>query len=527
MRKYILINIFFLLSLIYGQNKQQSIELPDFVITGIQTVEVPKMKKNKIEFVPTLSKEFFLPVKSPSEFQVKLLDNINPPDTNVNYIPRPFNGIINLGAGVITFPSGKFSYSSSSRFVMLTANVYGLNEKDYITNAGYNVSGANINTDFFISGESSFLPGSQISFNGDFYRDEYKFFGSSINPAYLRKTNKIQAGAEFKNTFGEINVGANLDFSQLKIDDLALTEKLINLNGFADFNLYQFAVRSNAKILKQFLTNNISGNGGDTYINLNAVAKQKISNNLELRGGLNFSDGPNSSTIYPQAFVSFKLSDNISVYGEFAPNTEFLTLQNIILKNRYMVPGFADNCLIKNYSNITGSAKYSFDKYVEIGFTVNLKSSDNYLFYQDLLNDGNFNVLTANAVKTVSASLDMIFHKGPYGFFTGKLEYRSVKSAGKYIPYEPNINGELKYNHTIDKISFSTELVVKNNFYSDILNTSKIDSFINLNVYLRYELFSDFNLSLNLNNLINRKNYIFRGYQEKTIDAVLGFEYRW
>ena len=41
------------------QNKGQDIELPDFVITGIQSVDIPTMAKRKIDLIPVLSNEFF------------------------------------------------------------------------------------------------------------------------------------------------------------------------------------------------------------------------------------------------------------------------------------------------------------------------------------------------------------------------------------------------------------------------------------------------------------------------------------
>ena len=50
--------------IIYAQDatKDQSIELPEFVITGERNISIPEMKKHIPELVPTLSDEFFRPV---------------------------------------------------------------------------------------------------------------------------------------------------------------------------------------------------------------------------------------------------------------------------------------------------------------------------------------------------------------------------------------------------------------------------------------------------------------------------------
>ena len=45
--------------IIFGQenNTGQSIELPDFVITGVQTVSIPTAQKQKPQLISMLSKE--------------------------------------------------------------------------------------------------------------------------------------------------------------------------------------------------------------------------------------------------------------------------------------------------------------------------------------------------------------------------------------------------------------------------------------------------------------------------------------
>ena len=43
------------------ESYSQSIELPDFVITGVQSVSIPTMKKNKSDYVPVISEEFLTP----------------------------------------------------------------------------------------------------------------------------------------------------------------------------------------------------------------------------------------------------------------------------------------------------------------------------------------------------------------------------------------------------------------------------------------------------------------------------------
>lgn len=513
---------------ILAQEKSNSVELPDFVITGVQSVEIPLMKKNKIDMISIINKEFILPSKVLNEIKVDLTKQFNPPDTNVNFIKRPYNGVLKIGVGNVSLPKGEFLYSTSSRFAMIDAKIWGYNEREYKSKAGYNVSGAKINGNLFVSGESGFLPGSQLSATAGFLRDEYNFFASA-NPEYKRKTSDLFGSFSFENTFGDYNVGATLKGNNFKMEDIDFNEQKVELNGFVNFNIKQFAVNTQARIVKQFMNNSFSKDDHKTFVMLSGLAKIKIENNLELKGGISVYDGPQSTELYPTAFVNFKINDRFSAYGFFNPKVNFYTIQDFSVNNRYFIPKFHNNIFEKVYTNFGGTIKYSLDKFVEIGAGFRFYQKDNDHFYEELpLSVGSYTVQTESGTKNTEIFIDAIFHRGPYGTLSTNITYCKAQfENGKYIPYRPELKSTISYYYNVEKYHLGASFIFYNGAYTDKLNTDKISSYMNLSVNLKYELFKDFRITFDVENLLNKENFLFKNYSEKTVDVILGIDFRW
>jgi len=86
----------------------------------------------------------------------------------------------------------------------------------------------------------------------------------------------------------------------------------------------------------------------------------------------------------------------------------------------------------------------------------------------------------------------------------------------------------LSYGYNFD-FGLNSELTLNylSKQYSDISNNNSVNPFVNLQAKFIYKIASDFNLTFDLNNLFNRKNYRWSGYQEMPLDLLFGLIYRW
>ena len=158
MKKLLLI-LFVIVSIsAQDENKGQSIELPDFVITGKQSISLPTMKKVRPDLVPILSQDFFYPSFTPEDFTFSSVTM--PEKTLANLMPLPsgYNAQLILGAGQYTLPTGEFNFGKSFESGQFYTKLWGSNVTDYEPYRDYNVSGIKLSTSFFVDRKAKNTP---------------------------------------------------------------------------------------------------------------------------------------------------------------------------------------------------------------------------------------------------------------------------------------------------------------------------------------------------------------------------------
>lgn len=530
MRKIIFI-LFTITISVYAQrdNTSQSIELPDFVITGIQAIQIPEMDKPKPELIPTLSEEFFKPKPSPDELDLVTLNNPIAQEVDLLGKIEDNNGLLILGGGLNTLPTGDFYFNQGFQNFLFKTHVWGTNTTEFVDHAGYNISGASGSVDIFVGNKSTFLPGLNINASGKYFRDSYKFFGSDT-PSLKRETENTFIRFGITNlSDSKFKYGVNGSTHFLKLKENNFKEDLYKGNAFFEFAFGKFSIGSSVNYFLQDLRHNISQNDNIRFFDGEIYVSVFTSNDFKVKFGLYFSKLDTAKFFSPNASFVLKLDRNFTFYGEYYPHTKFLTMNDFIRENRYLNLTTVDNILTeyRNFSKI--AVKYQFDKFFEIDGGLSFSKVDNMHYYSDSLSNGKFEVLPINGVSKFGGFLSLMFYEGPMGFLYSQVNYDLINSEKDLkIPYYPEISLLIKYGYNFDfGLSFSTSVKYYQNVYTDLKNTDKLPSLINLETELEYNLFSKFDLTVRLENLLNRKNFFISGYQEKPFDIIAGIEYRW
>lgn len=530
MKKYFIV-IFLLINITafaQTENQGQSIELPDFVITGVQSVEIPIQKKPRPELVPSLSKDFFTPSFAPEEFELSDFSQPIKKDVEFYKNKEANNGMFYVGAGINTLPTGEFYFNTGSEHFLFSTNLWGTNIKDYEPYSDYNVSGAAVNTDFFVSTNSSFMPGLKISVNGEYVRDAYKFYGSPI-PSDERERQNAKGSLAFTNTLDK-NYNFGLDFSgqMLKLSDNNLQENLVTAKGFLEFDMNKLAVGGSGILQTQSLKNYFP-DVKNNYFNAEGYLKIKTTKSLQAKIGLTYSKQDSSSFFAPTASIAAKLGNNFAVFGEYSPSAEFNTISNLAGYNKYYRIGAVQNVFTEVKSNFKVTFKYQYDKYFEIAAGGGYSNTDNFVYFEEVAFPGIYDLQTADGVKKTYAFADLLFHLGPFGEFYGNSVYQSVKnSADMFIPYTPKFTSELIYTYNFsESLYMQAGVQFAYDYFSDAANLNKINNYNNLFGVLGFSITGDLLLKVTAENILNNGNYKLNMYKERPFDVIAGVEYRW
>lgn len=510
------------------ENQTQSIELPDFVITGKESISIPKIQKSYPEFIPLLSKDFFTP-QYPNEEQTTIkLPEIETELVNIGSYKQKTNALLKFSAGLESWPVGEFYYNDWTDNFSYNAHLFGRNELEYVNKAGLSLAGVSLGGKYFVDQEANFLPGLEIDLNGKYYYESFHFYGSST-PNLKRSTNNGILNLGFNYTSDPYNnFGILFSDSYYEQKDDEIDENIFSTSAYMKFINNKFDFNLEGTFKNQTLSGSNSSFDNQYYVNSMLTVGFKFYNMLNLKVGAYLSESEGNTFFAPVAYASMKLHKNLSVFGEFAPNTEFQTLQDFRTANRYYrISNFA-NAYIENKFNLKVAAKFEYEKYFEISAGLGYINSDNNYYFEDNADVGFFNIYKQD-IENSYAIVNLLFRKGPMGQLYGDAKFQKITGENnKNLPYNSTFVSSLNYLFDWD-FGFGLNLGLNyyNESYSDYENQEKIPESFNVNANFYYEMFNNFKVTLAFENLLDDKYYYFRNYQAKPFDVLAGFEFRW
>ena len=525
--KKILFLILFPAVLIFSQDdktKNPNVELPNFVITGQDVISIKRAVKIKPDFISTVTEKFVKPVHSPEEIGLRQLSDPIKEDLSLLDSTAFSNGSISAGAGIYILPDASFNYTYPFHNGILIADLGGMYQRDYVPNSDrYSFyGGAGIEYSLGVIDKS--LPGTRFLLGGDYKSLAYKLFASN-NPEQKRTKNEGNYYLGIKSTAGKVFI------FDLQFDDYVtslvednFSENLINLNGFARLQLSDIGLGIKTNYQKQFFTTDSIDNAGFNYFFFRPTVSFELFNSVKAEVGYTFSNSSGQS--FNKIFVSFglRISKNMILLGEFSPNAEFITSGLQLRKNDYFNPIMFDNLFYRKSNFFDVAVKYEYERYYQIDAGLRYFKSGNLPYFYGSNISGLFDIATVDA-EYYNAYINLSFHFGPYGVLYGSFDYFKVRdNSGNKIPYQPNLKANITYGYEFKKGLLGEVLVdYYSDRFTDIPNTTKLNSFLNLGFKLTYKLQETFILKLEMYNLLNRDIFLWQGYMERPFDVTLGF----
>ena len=506
------------------QQKQNSnVELPDFVITGKDVVSVQKAKKIPPGFISIISEQFVKPVFPPANLPVKEVQTPIKGSLDLIDSLHFVRGKLAAEMGSYSLPAASLIFTNPFSNGLFEAFADAANRRAYVAGSDqYHLSGG-ANLMLFVNNQAGFLPGTQIKFHGNFGTYGYKLFGSD-NPQFKRNFNKGDAYISINNTLNRyfiFNAEANDRLASYQNENFS--ENLFNIFGSAKLSLPNFNLGVNANYQKQFITNDFYNNGRFYYLYARPYIGLELSKFMKVSFGFNYAKIDTDFSFSPYVGFGFYLNKAISIFGEYSTEPEFWSAGHYAGLNPYFRAQKFTNIFVKKNSAFNVTLKYEYYTYFEIDGGVKYSSSDNFPYFSDAAQKGLFDINTTGA-KNITGFVNLLFHLGPYGMFYGTAQASDVRDASKnFIPYYPRAKVTLNYGYNFSfGLNAEANLQYYSGIYTDILNTKLLNPFFNLGFKLLYQWKPNLGLTLKFANLLNRKNFIWNGYQDTPLDISAG-----
>ena len=530
MKNFIIAFILLFSKILIAQTDQKSIELPDFVITGKQSVQIPIAEKKKPDFVSTISQEYLTPQYTPDELPILISSNPVPVTPAIISVDNTYDASLKVQVGRYSWPAGEFNLNKSVGNYLFGVKAWGLNLKDYTDYSGYNNSGVSTSNEFFFSTKSDFLPGAKVKLGGEYSRDSYHLYGG-IDPSFLRETNNFNAYATLSNFYSRwVNYAFGMSGNVLTLQESNIKEINIRTNGLFELKLYNYSLGAAGYFNKQMLNNFLQTDNGN-FLNVEGYFKGTPISTFRWTAGIVYASALSDNFFSPYGSMEVLIDRGLTFFAEYKPHAQLFGITDFLKKNPYFIPDVIDNVFSKYKVDFNGIIKYEYEKMFSVSATMGYSKVSNYFYFSDpkatAPNGFALNILPEAEI--VSAGLNMIIYPLRYGNFVIDMNYKnSTDGSGNYIPYEPKITSTLGYGYDFPfglgaKIKYKLAMEI----YTDLANTDKLSDYHNISLSLNYEILKGFKLTADFQNILNRTNFTWKQYQEVPFDLLMGIEYRW
>ena len=513
--------------------KNQNVELPDFVITGKNVVNIQKVNKKAPPVLDIITNNFLQPVYSTENLKIKEIKSININPLTFKKKVNAFNGSLNLKGGVYSIPQGSLFLSSPFSNGIFLLNVDGANMRAHVKNSDYTTFGGAAGLTFFVKNNSEILPGTKISFNGSYSTSKYKFYAAA-NPDE-RTLNESYVSVNIQNLLNK-NYAFRTEISNnyRNFNDEFFKENVLNINGYVKIGLEQFDLASNILYKEQFLKNTFAPSSSFNYFFANPRANFNFIKRFKLSVGFTYSHITGNNYYAPYVSVSIGLGSSVTLVGEYSPQADFITQGMLLDKNKYFNTSFFTNLFFKKTNSIDVSLKYEYLKYFEFDFGVNYYSTPNQPYFRFTPTRGPFpwygrSDLFTTSAKSYSGYIKLLLNPGNYGLLTAILKYNSLENdLGNKIPYNPLFDVNIKYGINFNKnIRVEPSLKFYSTSYADLANKVEINSYIDLSLRISKKINNNFDIFIEGTNLLDHSNFIYYGYKEQPISVGVGISIKW
>jgi hypothetical protein len=531
--KLVILIIFFLAIDAAAQETNRSnanVELPDFIITGKEVISVEQAKKMPPDLVSTISGKFIKPAYSPEELQLKEFPNPLKKDLNLFDSLYYNNGWLEAGLGSYYVPSAKLIYSSPFTRGVFEGRIGALNQRSYVENSDlYSLNGG-ASLYYFVNSESPVFDGTKFRLNGDLKVEGYKNYGAVPDTAIKNKSLNTGDFSFLINNLQNENFMYEFSFSDqlASLNNPKLSENLFSFDGFARTAFSAFDINVNLSYKRQYILNKLQDNSEFYFIKVRPGIGLNLSDILRAEFGISYAQDGSHTFSAPYASAALHLEKNITLFGEFAPSTEFLTENYFIRINPYFNVNTFTNLFFEKSNVLKAVLKYEYGRYFEINLGLNYYTSDEIPYFKNDTLNGTFNLATTGG-NSIAGFTNLLFHLGPYGIFYGTAGYEDTKDdGGKFIPYHPEWTASLNYGYDFEMgLSSGVSLYYNSKTFADLINTQTLNSYIDLGLNFSYKITPGFSITLKMDNLINNENYKWLRYKDHPLNITGGIKVTW
>ncbi|HEX9615626.1 MAG TPA: hypothetical protein VGA55_08960, partial [Bacteroidota bacterium] len=246
-------------------------------------------------------------------------------------------------------------------------------------------------------------------------------------------------------------------------------------------------------------------------------------NGYALKGML----GQDGSYLYPELRISHRLTPIHTIQLAFHPSIRFATLREMTRQYRYL----SGSAVIRHPNDqfvLSGWTESVWSSELTTRATFEYERSTGIALYDDSTGIGT--LAYGGITTTASVRFDGVAYITPIDYFALAVTARSTHNdmTGGSVPYVPGFEGSGMYRHEFpEDIVVTASLSGYGSRRAAVLTDRRAAGGFWTGLKAEYVGFPRLTVFVNFENLLDRRDEVWRGYRVEPFRADMGLSYRW
>ena len=514
--------------------KLPKIELPEFVITGKESVDLPEVSKASADDQWVSKPSVRSGIEGTRESGFGGLGDVQKSQAGFPSLANGYNGKAQVGYGTYATPYFDASFGNS------------FPSADFLLKAGYKSSGGHVaNADYRV-GYASLVGGAHLGDDAGEFSDNrvqgrvamrgnsYRLYGST-DPALQRTVTDFDAGLSIMSSNPAMipySASVNLESGSLK-DVSKTTETSLGVEVDGTKEAGDWELRGNADLWKSFYSAQ-SVTSDPFFTKLAGGASYRLAGSVSIRGGLAFflyrgSDTRTAGRLYPQLGISWYAAEKLTIYAKFEPSIQRASLLSLAGTSPYITA----NVTLRHseqFTNFSLGAEGEINQGIQSRISLNYSRTDDVPVFVDPGATGVWNVIYLGTTRILSLDGEVYADLSDADNLGASLAIRSNKNSatGNRNPYFASFVSSMSYQHRFDLgLSLGSTLQIVGSRSVDLAETRRLPAFVVLDLNAEYTIVPRWGLMFALNDLFNQEQAMWEGYAGLQRTVSLGTSFVW
>ena len=503
-------------------------DLPEFVITGTASIDLPKVEKIIPDDSIVVPQAMF-PSSEPVLRDRETLElNMKNRERESRGQATHYTGYAKAGIGTYFSPQAELQFGQSFPECYYSFGGNYFLTKGYAPNTDYSSGGVTA------SGGSTLvttMPGLRnTALHGDigYQSESYRFYGSAT-PNLQRTLSDFQFQAGVENKIANyLPCAAGISLASFNGADSSAS---IHETRF-DLNYETSIPVSSLPVLSKF--HFMMATGGLRYLDVSAGAQNYWETGMLVEGSLHLywvkgMAGQNLVHLSPQIMASYRITSQHLFYISFEQMFIPMTLASNIIANRYLSAAST----IKHQYN-TGMGEFGVEsrwtEEVQSRVSLNVKSARDLPMFSDSSVQGLWTLAYGGQTRIVTFCAEMVAKLNSNDYFASNILLRSMNDSfsGGKIPYIPAVEIWCSAIHKFGTtVAVSADARFTGERTTDLAGTVSLSKYAVVDVRCEYSPVDYLKLSAGIKNLTDTHFEVWHGYQEFPLTMQLDAQIKW